>query len=205
MSSKRHLFFRSSQARYEWIAGREQRTTGRKRRVMKRIQRVHIGVIAAISLSLFGVSTLVYAQSWEWRGPHGHGQPGMYNRQIPTQYQITEQQKAKIDEVRQEYGGRTASVEAKMLDKRAALDAYLDREDIDPREIRVYHKDIRSLETELQDLRSAEAAAVENALSSSQREYFGDTFAPGWVARRWDGWNTWCTYSMDNWGRGCCW
>jgi Spy/CpxP family protein refolding chaperone len=129
----------------------------------------------------------------------------MYNRQLPTQYQITDQQRTRIDEIRQEYEGRTASIEQGILDKEAELDAYLDREEIDPREIRGYQKDIRDLKRELQDLGNAEAAAVENALTSSQRKYLGDSFAPGWVARRWDGWNTWCTHWMDDWGRGCCW
>jgi Spy/CpxP family protein refolding chaperone len=174
-----------------------------------------IAVLVLGVLAVIGISSLAFAQRI-WRSCNS-----WTNRDMPLEYRLNQEQAQEMEKIRAEFHEKVLPLEQQLATKRVEMDAVWVRSDGNPTQTQELRREIRDLESKLEDIHFEASDAAAKHLSPEQRSLYGDAVcvwaASGWscpwddrrygnrtMRSRWGaGWQRW----RGNWmsGQRCCW
>lgn len=156
-------------------------------------------LIAVLGLLFF--SAAIYAQGY-WNHDNNYDR-NWWNSNVPGQYQLSNDQVNKLNELRLEYDGKILPLQNELRSLRTEMRSYTNRTDFDPNKIQDYRKQIRDIEDQIADFQLNYRKDMNDFLSDNQKTYYNNP-SYGW----WDnfygrcGWDYGDRYYNNNYYNG---
>jgi Spy/CpxP family protein refolding chaperone len=126
--------------------------------------RKRFGLTAAL-LAVLALATYAYAHDTErWGGGSSRHASG----------DLTQEQIQTLDEIRLKYNEQILVLEKELVSKRGEVEPYASRPDADPDRLSAYREELRSLESQIDELEIEARAEAWKALPSDHRAYWTD-------------------------------
>lgn len=142
-------------------------------------------------ISLVTLSTSIFAQGYRCNdGDYGMG---WWNTNLPSQYKLSSDQVAELNEYRTDYDQKITPLQKELRALQIEMRGYVNRNDADPSKVKEYRNQIRDIQDEIADIRIDARKNMNNLLTDNQRGYFNDTRV-GW----WDGFYGRCGWDYED-------